>query len=278
MLGTVISAGVDFLTGTTKTDERTSSLMHYLIREIWPSEGQLPLVGSWGSHGFHGRGIANAKWGIRGEEGIVQLSGDIAQRLFPTVSSLCDSITRIDFQVTVRLSEQYYGVAADAYAFTRGEQRLKTALIQNSDRGSTCYVGSRSSRWYGRIYDKGAQKGREPGQDWRFEVEIKKPAAHLECDRLSASVNKDEFITGYVYEWFRARGIVPHFTPTSAISAIELPKDLTNEQKVLQWLHKQVRPAVGKLVNNGFSSEVYEALGLPEPHSLDLFRQFQEDI
>lgn len=264
MDGKIVSVGVDFLTGTTRTDDRTSSLMHYLIREMWPTSGQLPLVQSWGSHGFHGRGITNAKWGIRGEEGIVQLSGETASKHWMRACELSDQITRIDFQVTIALPISDRLVAERAYDNAIEQGRLKVTMFQNSGGGSTCYLGSRSSRWFGRLYDKGAQQLKDPGFTWRYEVEIKKPAAALEAKELLVAASSEEHILGYVYKWFFDRGVVPYFTPTNSISAIELPKNLTNENKMLQWLSRQVAPCIGKLINSGYRSEVYEALGLPQ--------------
>lgn len=263
MKGKITSVGVDWLSGTTLSDPKTANLIAYILRLVFADEVQRPLTWPFVAHGFRGSAVDGARWGIRQEMGLVQLSGALSSEHWRAIVSQVDNVTRVDYQVTVALEKPNVHLADLGYESVLERDAYRATLISSGVRGSTLYVGSRQSRYFGRLYDKGASLGGQPGLLWRYEVEIKKPQAVPEIEALLAAQDEHKHIAGFVHTWFDRRGCEPIFPPTVAIDAIETPKNLTNDEKVLQWLRKQVKPAVGRLLVAGRGGEVLEALGIP---------------
>jgi DNA relaxase NicK len=140
---------------------------------------------------------------------------------------------------------------------------VKASTVTSSYGGSTCYLGSRQSQFYGRLYDKGAQEGMEPGWLWRYEVECKKPAAESVVNRLLETEAVSDWVSSYVAQFFDLRGVSPLWHASNIEHAIEIEAKVTSNEQSLQWLRTQVRPTVGRLCVAGLEAEVREALGLP---------------
>ena len=106
----------------------------------------------------------------------VQLPGQALAKMHPldilqTVEACKASVTRIDIAI------DFHGVSdpEDCYqAFMLGAAETRAANVNliTGTKGKTCYVGSRSSERYLRVYDKAAQTQTEG--DWtRIELECK---------------------------------------------------------------------------------------------------------
>jgi DNA relaxase NicK len=192
----------------------------------------------------------------------------MADSLHSKFYSLQDHCSRIDLTITAMLDKVDNNVALRAYNGLQEQRKMKTTYIVNNRGGATFYSGSRSSRRFGRVYDKGAESGNVPGLVWRYEVEYKKPIS----DAIYALVNrkgaKRDVIRDEVTAYFASIGIEIPGSPTTGYDAMEVPRNLTNMEKKLQWLEKQVQPAIRRLVDEGYLAEIYQALGL-EPLSPD---------
>ncbi len=259
-----MAGSIDYLTITTKTDEQTKVLLTRLA-ELLPTEVvSRETMQPFRFKGFHGHALKHMKWGVRGSECIVMLSGGSASRMWGEIAPLRGRATRVDLAVTCVLSEPLLNLAKDAYEAELAPGGVKRTLYQSMSGGQTCYVGARSSQFFGRMYDKSAQQGLEEGRIWRYEVEIKKPAAEAVVSYLLETELPYQWVAWYVYHWFASRGVEPIFTATDAESAIEIKADVTTPERQLNWIRTQVRPTVQKLIIGGFDREVREALNLPE--------------
>lgn len=255
---------VDYLTITTKEDPATATLLSTLLDRLGSDFIYHSRKRPWAFQGYHGQAYEGVRYGLRGEQGIVMLSGAHAASLWRAVAPLRQNCTRVDLAVTVTLASADHDVAVNAYKRALESWGGTSANVINSRGGATTYIGSRQSRFFGRLYDKGAEQADMAGEIWRYEVEIKKPASEMAITRLLAEKNPATFINDFVYGWFVRHGITPLFDAANAESVIEIGAKVKSSDKTLEWLSTQVRPAVGRLIIEGREAELLEALGLPD--------------
>jgi len=182
------------------------------------------------------------------------------------VGGPANRISRIDLQVTCQLRRpRYQNVARDIYA-NRDTSRLEHTYI-TSQGGSTCYVGSRASNWFGRVYDKSKSYDALPGSTWRYEVVSKSKKVNSQLmgqmqDAASGAALHD-FVCGFVWYWFASRSCNPAFTSASPISIVaETGANLFYPDRQLAWLRAGVAPVLNRLARDGFMDQALEALGL----------------
>lgn len=260
--GVATSAAVDFLTVTTKRDPETANMIHSLMSLIPAKEMYDGHSRDWHFMGFHGQARDGCRYGLRGEEGIVMLSGPRAGQWWNKIAPKRQHCTRIDIAVTCKPEWPQTDWAEVAYNEAKDRGIISLSHISNSLGGKTTYFGSRTSRYFGRLYDKAAEQGETPGTLWRYEVEVKKPASEVLVEGLLRSPTPAAWISSFVYNWFEARGHKAFFSPANIDSAIEISANVSTSEKKLEWLASGVRPTVQKLIIAGHEVEVLEALGL----------------
>lgn len=258
-----VKAAIDYLTITTKSGKQTAEMLSAAVAEIAPLVARGIKLREWQFMGYHGKSINGMRYGVRGDEGIVIVSGDSAGELWLKLAPSRSRCTRIDLAVTVELAKANQYVASKAYGNALELGQAKASHIVNSTRGTTTYVGSRTSRFFGRLYDKGAESGEESGIKWRYEVECKKPASEAIVSSLLEQKEPAMWISSYVWDWFNTRGIRPIYDTRITHNAIEISASVQSVDKTLDWLTTQVRPAIGRLIIGGYEDEVREALQLP---------------
>lgn len=257
----VVSA-VDFLTVTTKTDKESANMLKTLLDLLGTDFLTRSKSRDWSFMGYKGRAYEGVRYGLRREEAIVMLSGPPASKFWLAVAPARSRCTRIDLAVTVSLPIKDEYIAVRAYEGVTDKGQLRGSYIVNSLGGQTTYVGSRESQYFGRVYDKSAEQGEEPGRLWRFELEIKKPASEAIVMRLLTSQDLASDIYAYVATWFTSRGVGMAQFSTFTRSEMEIGTIVTTDEKSLNWLTTSVRPTVGRLIVNGLMAEVLDSLGL----------------
>lgn len=261
----IVGAACDWVTATTPMDK-----VGYGWYDLFVRHGD--VVGKkpehWKNRWYDGARYDDLFWGYNKEWGYIFVaSGSNAAVYSPMATMSANRVTRMDLQVTVRMSDAQEGYASDQYlrCLSGFERDRKYTLISNSDKGQTLYIGSRHSDQFGRLYDKGVQAEIEkPGHMWRFEVEFKKPRADSIAREIMAcreTCGLDTGITAYLHQWFTMRGVRPLFTTEDQPFVIEVERKVTTEERKLAWLRTQVRPTVEKLFSMGLGDEVQEALG-----------------
>lgn len=259
---TGVAASVDYLTITTLEPSSSADLLDLVFRMVRPKLEQWPEGRKWHFKGFRGMAYEGLRYGVRDQEAIVMVSSRMAHELWRVLAPKRHRATRIDLAVTVTLADEDTNVARRAYAKVLSDGVKNGTLISNTRGGSTLYVGSRQSQYYGRLYDKSAEEEVTPGFIWRYEVEVKKPAAECVLCALVESPDEPAWIGSYVYDWFYQRGVEPIYSRNDTDSAIEFSVDVVTPQRKLNWLRTQVRPTVGSLIVGGYEIEVIDALGL----------------
>ena len=217
--------------------------------------------------GYEGQQADHVAWGRRGDGGMLQMAGHVAQEFGPLVMASVGRVTRVDLQTTVEFFEQNLDIPAsvvEQLSLFSGdrEKQVYYARITNSLMGQTVYVNRRTSDQFGRIYDKGVQADTQPpGFVWRYEVELKgKPAREA-----SISLKKADFdphwIEAFVYQWFSKRGVIPRWETGKVSIIIERETVVSDDLKTISWLHRCVSPVIRRLAEQGKLDLASEAIG-----------------
>lgn len=270
---------LDYLTVTTGCANEWRESVSQLLRTIELSKKRRP----WRFLQYSGYTVSetagHVSWGSSARGGIIQASGLIAARMAQEATSWLPReyrVTRLDFAITFLLGEPQ-SIVGELLENRREDWRF--ILPHASKGGGTLYVGNRTSDRFGRVYDKGAELNTDlPDADhvpvcrlWRAEVEYKKKAAREAYDQWQGKRDTDakrQFICETVLTWFQERGVFLPVICTSP-SVVSVASRASDDIRTLRWFHEQVRPAIWRLVENGLTPEVEEALSLKR-HSLDL--------
>lgn len=276
MDSTIVDYGIDWLTATTHNDN-TGYWWYELCLKYQEQLGKrYGKVVDWRNKWYVGHRGEFWQWGYsQGNNGyIVIFTSQGANDMYHRVVGSAQNTTRIDNQVTVRLTQQDSGLLDRAYVHLcdNGLTRAKnTALIANNQGGKTLYIGSRQSESFLRAYDKGIESGTdEPGLKYRFEIERKGVKAERMAATLNNAITEPElrarFIRTDVFNGFAMRGFTPPFEPeiSELVMEVGFVAETSIDRKIA-WLRKQVAPTVQMLAENDMLAEAIEALGLARP-------------
>lgn len=255
---------VDWLTITTQEAFATQAMINKLFELLPEGFLQKERQYKWGLQGYKGFAYEGIRYGLRGSEGIVMLSGQRCGELWWALAPSRHRCTRIDLAVTVTLKKQFKNFIAKSYKLLQDENNgIYGSVVHNTQGGGTLYVGRRAGEIMGRLYDKGSEQGEEPGYIFRYEVETKKPKSESLLVELLKTKDVPAMAAAFVYDFFMARGVIPVFPRSDALYAIETQARVSDRDKTLTWLAAQVAPAVKRLIINGDEAAVRDALGLP---------------
>ena len=266
-----VVSGVDWITITSQ-EEVIFNVVHSFFLSwldfINDEDGDIKPVRWQFKGGYVGLALPGFRIG-RGKQGYIAiLSASCCNNLYSDIINLVPiKITRMDLYVDASVAPMAItGLAEKCYRdLSIGALKARDyALVQNTKGGETLYVGSRSSANFGRLYDKGSEKAESVGQLFRYEIETKPPVAQALSEELTQAEYSDvpRFISSYVHNWFKARGIRPVFTPTDFVNQVNIGTMVSDEKRQLNWLKSHVRGTVQRLINKGREREVIEALGL----------------
>lgn len=264
-----IQAAVDWITVTTR-DAKVAAAWQEIYQEqknAYDVEGQLDIEKRWQIMSYQGTGFPGSiRVGFSLNLGWIVIASSTSASKWARLVGPKSNVTRIDLAVTQSLGMQledvpkrYYEVIQDA-----DTGRLNYALIQNTKRGQTLYVGSRSSEKFGRLYDKGIEAGLAPaGFKYRWEVEYKKPTANEVATVLKAMKGlKAEQIVSMVYTFFSLRGVPPLFRREGEMVKLEVLAKATSLDRKIQWIRSQVRPSIMRLIMAGRTRDLFCAMGV----------------
>ena len=222
-----------------------------------------------GGHGYEGSQAGHWKL-AEGEKGtIVQVGGVEAAQWATSLLPIAEHVSRIDYCATLRSDLNDFNPVRTIYRELErrkaaGEDAPKAKHIEQLDEGQGVMVGSRSSAYVIRCYNKTAESGGlYPPGTWRWEVEMKRHASEGEHARIAhkpARLGQAADIVKAAYGRWQL------VTPWDAETPIELtraPAHIRDTERALEWLRRQVAPCVDWLVANGYDQEVRAALNLP---------------
>lgn len=273
--GVIVSAGIDYISASmphTNSDSVSwyNKCVHY-IETIARTGLEAHNVKRQGYEGFS---VGGSFVGIRDDGYFCTISGERAQDGFAAAYSYNPHVSRLDVQVTVRTATSNRDTAKDARtAVDRANEKLGGArqrnatLIEDLRGGATCYIGSRSSLQFARIYNKEAESKDEKYKDcWRYEVQLKNALATKTAEQFRKSIyTQPQHAATFVRQWIRKRGVYAPWKAEAELEALPTAdKHTTDVESRLLWLEEQVRPAIRRLLKLGLRDSILLALGLSE--------------
>lgn len=221
---------------------------------------------TWGMHGYRGKQCHSVRVGLKDEKTILMVTGPEAARVFNVSKQVHVKYTRIDLQVTLKLETPVQQWAYDHYHApnlhgSRERGKIYMSLINSPD-GDTLYFNKRTSPTFGRFYDKSREYLGSLGTHWRFEVEAKEETADRLGRLLEYLTEFEQVAADYVTGWWGDRAICVPLGPRSKVSIPELPSRVTGFTQTLDWLRRQVKPALNVLEQAGLQKETENALGI----------------
>lgn len=275
-LGAVVDAGIDYISLTMRNDNPNVQAWliaaHAYLREIAIHTDEIIHTKRLG---YEGLSFGGSFVGQRERDTIAVFSGERAKRAYSLLYRSDCHCSRIDVQTSFRYSVPTNNVAEtvrdsvrkDNAKLSSARQRNAT-LMEDLRGGATCYVGTRTSEQFARIYNKEAESNDADYKGvWRFEVQLKNRYAEKVCEQLAMQAYTDEMYAAvFVRQWLHHRGVSVPWKADAELLPLPRPNaPLTQSEARLRWLRDQVRPAIRQLLKYGLRDDIIEALGLNDP-------------
>lgn len=263
------SAGVDWITASAPRTRASENLYTYGQRIVEDEASNGNDMQPWRWQGYRGLKCGGASVGLRGDGYLVQLRSDVARDNWQSIMPHVANVSRIDLQLTARLEAARAELIRSQYARLRRGRRLRgrpldATLIDSKSRGSSLYLGRRSSEQFARMYDKGGEERTAPaGTLLRWEVEYKKKTARQMAIELGRADAVDAVAAATVSQYFRSRGVQ---SPAFAVEALATPRppQSSDDEARLSYLRAVIAPMLGKLLKAYSVDELLQAVGLDE--------------
>ncbi len=166
----------------------------------------------------------------------------IAQGMINDVLRGCaDRVTRVDIAVDIETSTQ-----PSEFVAIVSHDRMRASGRQNSETGETCYVGSKKSDRYARVYRYYAPHPRE--HLLRIEHVFRRKYAKVVAEAiLGTSVEAAASAAGKAFGWAHSTWDLGKIdAPDISITAPE-----RNSGGTITWLVRSVAPAIRRLILDG---------------------------
>jgi DNA relaxase NicK len=273
--GEVIDAGIDYISLTMLNDNPAVEAWTYAanayLQELSASLGE---INASKRLGYEGNAIGGSFVGRRPRDTIAIYSGERAKTAFDRLYRRDTHVSRLDVQVSFRFNVTTNNVAQVARNSVEranrsisGARQRNATLMEDLRGGATCYVGTRTSEQFARIYNKDAESGQpEYERVWRYEVQLKNKLA-VKCAEQIASqtYTSSNHALVFVKQWLSHRGVrTPWKADAELLPLPKVDKPNTQVEQKLDWLRTQVRPTLRGLLKYGLRDAILEALGLDD--------------
>lgn len=263
-----LASTVDWLTATVPIADSTLAHTIYgrslVTREVVAGNPR----SSASLHGYVGWTAGRATYGERHDGLYICARGALAETVWQDIVNLGYIPSRIDLAVTVWYAEPRDDLARVAYASCKaatGREGRKTSAtyVASTEGGSTCYVGSRSSERYGRLYNKHAEsQSAEYVNAWRYELELKSQQARLVAEVLQHDDKWRDRLADFVGRYFGDRGVAVDWLDSVGAKLPDPVPSVSSDSARLGWLATGVAPAVHELRERVGLRRILEALGI----------------
>ena len=262
--------GVDYYTGTCADEKRARIIQDKAALFIMQEHAAGNEKRNWGMYGYEGFHCGGVAVGTRHDGTIVRLSGPTAQAQWSKFFKLCDNVSRLDVQATMRWSLPSQTMIARHFRSAMrlhrlGRVRRKITMLRSSDSSATIYLGKRQSDRFGRIYQKDRESGLDHYQDAvRYELELKGDLAAQTARDLHSHSSPGEFSYGTVRKYYGDVGVRLPKLSDRHLALTCASRTLSDRQSRRRWLERSVKPAVQALLAYGDLPFIIEALGLSD--------------
>lgn len=264
----IVSCGVDYLTTTTTVPETARLLLVQADSLLSQERRRGFFVKGWSMSGYSGFACGRVQFGERPDGAIVRLSSDMADSHWWQLFQTTQRASRIDIQITCQMSDgptaNILRLSEDVHRYYCGRRDgPKLTLWTDNNDGATLYVGTRSSDWFFRAYNKESESALvEYERCVRLELEVKHRASVPLINWLISGDCVQERIKGRIVDYLSLHGILSSFADCPSRFVNESQPSATDCSKSLSWLRSQVRPTVQKLIDLNMEKAVRDALGL----------------
>lgn len=263
------SAGVDWITLTQQRTKASETLYDRGVAIVRAEVERGEDNQAWRWQGYRGYRCGGVSVGLRRDGFIVQLRSETARERALDIVPTADNVSRLDLQITARLDEARPQFIRSEYARLRRGRRkvgrpVEHTLIDSRYRGSSLYLGRRSSDSYGRLYDKGGEERTAPlGTSMRWEVEFKRAAAAQATAELLTAQSSAAASADIVSAYFAGRGVR---CVSSKYEGLKIPRapQVGAASRRFVYLSSIVAPMVEKLLEFYTREEIIKALGLDD--------------
>lgn len=220
--------------------------------------------------GYQTGGIAEAH---NDTHRMVEFRGSAAQEYHRFYTEKKGRCRRIDIALTLwfpsydeTFAEAAYKMATRYMVENDMLKKNKPPVITGGLGGWTCYLGSRTSDRYLRIYDKQKQSNDTYYERaWRIELECKGDVASLLWERLRKPETRPHVLQSELVLFLEKYGLLlKGFRATFSATKVRAPQTPDDILKKLEWLNKQVRPVIHAMIERGFYAELMAALELTD--------------
>jgi len=275
LAGVIVSSGIDYISATMPHTNSNAVKWYNLCVKYVETIARTGLEAEYGKRqGYEGFYVGGSFVGVRNDGYFCTVSGERAQAGFDAVYSYNPHVSRLDVQTTIKLPAGNGNTAQSARdAVARANEKLGGArqrnatLIEDLRGGATCYVGSKNSLQFARIYNKETESNEEKYKDcWRYEVQLKNALATKTAEQFRKSIyTQPQHAAMFVRQWIRKRGVYAPWKAEAELEALpSVDKHSSDVETRLLWLKEQVRPAIRRLLKLGLRDSILLALGLSE--------------
>lgn len=263
----VVDVGVDWITLTASHPDLCFKQLTRAGALLQRVQKQGFMKHPFSMQGYTGFRAGSVELGARPGGTLVRLGSNVARDYWKDIFYVSENCSRIDLQVTLRYHRTPSQEIARHYrnmlrAHSREAGGPTVSMFRSSDGGATLYVGKRSSRLFGRIYDKGVESGLEEFQNtMRAEVEYKGDVARFVSREVANSGVPLIECRERVAQFFKERHCDLRILTTSELRQCRTaqPADVW---RTLEWIRTSVRLSARKLVAGGLQQQLLDALGL----------------
>jgi DNA relaxase NicK len=179
-------------------------------------------------------------------------------------------ITRLDYELTVQGDEEDPNVARRLYKALekvdfrpKGGRQTSCQLVFSPKRGSTIYIGARSSAGFCRIYDKSLeQRGKIAPRLWRYEGEYKRTLATSGWEAFCESSDTVGLARDVVVATMQSKGVDMDFVENAEPRRLPSRYEPTDDARRLEWLASHVSKTAQRLCATQGRHAVANALGI----------------
>lgn len=273
--GSVIESQVDWLTVSAHGEVSAGRMLDYARslakEEVRRGARRRPFR----LMGYEGEHIGRIEYGQRDNaSALLRLIGESAAENLDQSLSLADTVTRVDLATTWRADppDEYMGRNTYALAelfYRANPKAARPSFTGDSDGGFTCYLGSRESQSYLRVYNKEAEciaKGDDEGVEryracWRYELECKASLAGAMAHTVAERQDRPDYVREYLASFLDAHGIAAPFVTGAPMSLLKGFRRRADAESRLRHLARNVKPTVTWLRSEGRENQVRDALG-----------------
>lgn len=263
---TIVEARVDWLTVSAPLGPEFDVLAGIAARGLVDEQRRGEKLISFRPHGWDAARAGSWTWAQNSAGGYVSVGGHDAEAWCRPLLMVAHKCSRIDYAITAQASSALINPVPAAMRDLR--ERYQDDPMADSiqryaglKRDHALSIGKRGAPYYGRVYNKSLEsRGRYPPCTWRWEIELRRHASEFERAEYQLDPKRVD-MAGYLVARHMARWGIE--TPHSAGPTIRMAKQVrrvSDAERALEWLRRQVRPTIQWLFEIGYRDEVNRVL------------------